>query len=108
MSMEAQFYEALRRQRVIERRQTLGVARQVQQPKYQPHYVPFGVLRQDDIHVPWTFNSLRRTKLANSEQNLCQKGCNVHAHRAPSTQLRPALHGKLHNRFSSMDYIQQW
>lgn len=74
MSMEAQFYEALRRQRIIDRRQALGVTKQVQQPKYQPRYVPVGVLQQDDIHVPWTFNPLRRTKLATSEQNLANKG----------------------------------
>lgn len=73
MSMEAQFYEALRRQRVIERRQSLGVARQVQQPKYQSRYVHQGVLREDDIHLPWSYNPLRRTKLASSEQNLSQK-----------------------------------
>lgn len=73
MSMEAQFYEALRRQRIIDRRQAIGVTRQVQQPKYQPRYIPFGALRQDDMHVPWTFNPLRRTKLSSSEQNLVQK-----------------------------------
>ena len=70
MSMEAQFYEALRRQRIIERRQSLGVSRQVQQPKYQPRYIPVGVLRQDDIHIPFSFNPLRRTKLGNSDQNI--------------------------------------
>jgi hypothetical protein len=73
MSMEAQFYEALRRQRIIERRQTLGVVKQVQQPKYQPRYIPVGVLREDDMHVPWTFNPLRRSKLSNSEQNINRK-----------------------------------
>jgi len=70
MSMEAQFYEALRRQRIIERRQSLGVSRQVQQPKYQPRYIPVGTLRQDDMYVPWTYNPLRRTKLGGSDQNL--------------------------------------
>ena len=70
MSMEAQFYEALRRQRIIERRQALGVTKQVQQPKYQPRYVPLSVLRYDDIHIPWSYNPLRRTKLSSSEQNL--------------------------------------
>jgi hypothetical protein len=68
--MEAQFYEALRRQRIIERRQSLGVSRQVQQPKYQPRYIPVGVLRKDDIQIPWSFNPLRRTKLGNSDQNV--------------------------------------
>lgn len=70
MSMEAQFYEALRRQRVIERRQSLGVSKQVQQSKYQPRYVPAGSLREDDTYVPWTYNPLRRTKLGGSDQNL--------------------------------------
>jgi hypothetical protein len=73
MSTEAQFYEALRRQRVIERRQSLGVSKQAQQPKYQPRYIPVGVLRQDDIHIPWSFNPLRRTKRGNSEQNLSKQ-----------------------------------
>jgi hypothetical protein len=76
--MEAQFYEALRRQRIIERRQSLGVAKQVQQPKYQPRYIPVGVLREDDMHVPWSFNPLRRTKLSNSEQNLNQNRRDIH------------------------------
>jgi hypothetical protein len=78
MSMEAQFYEALRRQHIIERRQSLGVSKQVQQPKYQPRYIPVGVLRQDDIHVPLTFNPLRRTKLSNSEHSLFQNNGEFH------------------------------
>jgi hypothetical protein len=73
MSTEAQFYEALRRQRVIERRQSMGVERQVQQPKYQSRYIPVGVLREDDMQFPWAYNPLRRTKLASSEQNLSRK-----------------------------------
>jgi hypothetical protein len=73
MSTEAQFYEALRRQHMIERRQALGVSKQVQQPKYQPRYIPAGTLRQDDIHIPWSFNPLRRTKLDSSEQNIYKK-----------------------------------
>jgi len=76
--MEAQFYEALRRQRVIDRRQTLGLSKQVQQPKYQPHYIPVGVLRQDDMHIPWSHNPLRRTKLGHSEQNLYSKSQEIH------------------------------
>ncbi|CAF3191462.1 unnamed protein product [Rotaria socialis] len=107
MSMEAQFYEALRRQRVIDRRQSVGVSRQVQQPKYQPRYIPVGSLRQDDMHVPWTFNPLRRTKLSNSDQSVFKTEQNNHPHRVPSSQ-RYIMHGKLHNRFSSMNYIQQW
>jgi len=71
--MEAQFYEALRRQHIIERRQSLGITKQVQQPKYQSHYIPVGVLRQDDMHVPWPYNPLRRTKLSHSERNLYEK-----------------------------------
>lgn len=71
--MEAQFYEALRRQHIIERRQSLGVSKQVQQPKYQSRYIHDGVLRQDDMHIPWSFNPLRRTKLGNSDQNLYKK-----------------------------------
>jgi hypothetical protein len=72
MSMEAQFYEAIRRQHIIERRQSLGVSKQVQQPKYQSRYIADGALRQDDMHLPWPSNPLRRTKLATSEQNLHQ------------------------------------
>ena len=71
--MQQQFYEALRRQHVIERRQSLGISKQVQQPKYQSRYIPVGVLRQDDMHIPWSFNPLRRTKLVNSEQNLSEQ-----------------------------------
>jgi hypothetical protein len=70
MGTQAQFYEALRRQRIVERRQVLGVERQIQQPKYQPRYVHEGVLHEDDTYVPWSYNPLRRTKLAKSEQNL--------------------------------------
>ncbi len=76
--MEAQFYEALRRQRIIERQQSLGVSKQVQQPKYQSRYIPVGVLRQDDMHMPWSFNPMRRTKLANSEQNLYKSSQEIH------------------------------
>ena len=77
MSMEAQFYEALRRQHIIERRQSLGVAKQVQQPKYQSRYIPVGVLRQDDMHLPLSYNPLRRTRLATSDQNLYKPGQEV-------------------------------
>ncbi len=73
MSMEAQFYEALRRQRLVERRQSLGISKQIQQPKYQPRYIPVGVLRQDDMYIPWSNNPLRRTKLSVSEMNLYEK-----------------------------------
>jgi hypothetical protein len=73
MSSQAQYYEALRRQNVVDRRQSIGTSRQVQQSKYQPHYIPVGVLRQDDMYIPWSINPLRRTKLASSEQNIVQK-----------------------------------
>jgi hypothetical protein len=76
--MQAQFYEALRRQHIIERRQSLGISKQVQQPKYQSRYIPDGVLRQDDMHIPWSFNPLRRTKLSNSEQNLYKQSQEKH------------------------------
>ena len=76
--MQAQFYEAIRRQHVVDRRQSLGVSRQVQQPKYQSRYIPFGVLREDDMNIPWSFNPLRRTKVGNSEQNISEKNQEPH------------------------------
>lgn len=105
MSMEAQFYEALRRQHIIERRQSLGVARQVQQPKYQSRYIPVGVLRQDDMQVPWPYNPLRRTKLATSDQNL-YKPSSQDSRSRPTTNNRPPMHGKLRHRFSVNFFIE--
>ena len=70
MSAQAQFYEAMRADRAIEQRQSAGLARQIQQPKYQSRYIADGVLRQDDMYIPLSYNPLRRVKRAQSTHEL--------------------------------------
>ncbi|CAF1590033.1 unnamed protein product [Adineta ricciae] len=106
MSSQAQFYEALRRQHVVDHRQSLAVSRQVQQSKYQSRYIPVGVLREDDMYLPWSFNPLRRTKVAHSEENFFQKDQQYRPQPVPSKE-HHVHYGKLPHRFTSTDYIQQ-
>ncbi|CAF1121308.1 unnamed protein product [Didymodactylos carnosus] len=105
MSLEAQFYEALRKQRVVEKRQALGMKKQVQQPKYQPHYIPTGELKQDDIPVPRHFNPLRRTMVGNSDMSLYSRERDIYSCVRPPSTKRPTQGAKLHKRFS---LISDW
>ncbi|CAF0830239.1 unnamed protein product [Adineta steineri] len=107
MSLQAQFYEAQRRQHFVDHRQSLGVARQVQQSKYQSRYIPVGVLREDDMFVPWTYNPLRRTQSSANAQTWSQKEQDPRPPPPVPEKERYVHYGKLQKRYTSTDYIQQ-
>jgi hypothetical protein len=83
MSMEAQFYEALRRQHVIDRRQSLRtqkeMSKQSQQPVYQSLYIPVRIVRQDHYQqMPCTCIPMRRSILTKSDQSLFQRDRDIY------------------------------
>lgn len=84
MSMEAQFYEARRRQSNIERRSSLRTEQEInkqlsnQQNKYQYLSIPVRVIRQDEKKDPCTCNLIRRMSLIRTDQPLFQRDRDIY------------------------------
>ncbi|CAF1044976.1 unnamed protein product [Rotaria sordida] len=112
--MEAQFYEARRRQNAIERRQSLQsrneTVKQPQQSEYTVLHIPVRLPHKDDKHERCTCTPMHRTKLTNSDQSLYKRNRDIYPRPPPlATRIkRPFQHAKLHHRFSSTEYLQQW
>ncbi len=82
MSLEAQFYEARRRQHVVDRRQLLRpqteIDKRTRQPEYQILCIPVRVVRQADKRGPCTCILMRRIKLAHIDQSLYQRDRDIY------------------------------
>ncbi|CAF0988429.1 unnamed protein product [Rotaria sp. Silwood1] len=114
MSMEAQFYEARRRQSFIERRQSFQNLNEITKPSQQPEYatlhIPVRLSHHDNKHGRCTCIPMRRTKLVTSDQSLYKRDRDIYPRPPPLTTRikRHVQHAKLHHRFSSTEYLQQW
>jgi hypothetical protein len=82
MSLEAQFYEARRRQSVMERRQSLRthheIDKQFRQPQYHSLHIPVRFFRSDDNHGRCTCIPMHRTKISASDQSLYQRDRDIY------------------------------
>ncbi|CAF4006297.1 unnamed protein product [Rotaria sp. Silwood2] len=106
MSMEAQFYEARRRQNYIERRQSLQNLNEITKPSQQHEYatlhIPVRLSHQYDKHERCTCIPMRRNKFSDSDQSLYKRNRDIYPRPPPLTTRikRSFQHAKLHRRFS--------
>merc|ERR1712110_1027330 len=120
MSMEAQFYEARRRQNWIERRRSLRADNELHQVRnlVQPFAhrsfklnIPVRIIQQDSKpRERCTCMPMQRTILTRSDQSLFQRDRDIYPRPAPlaNNLRRTKRNGKLTRRFSSIEYLQQW
>ncbi len=82
MSMEAQYYEAKRRQRILERRQSLRAQDEIDNQARQFHYqslnIPDRVSRQIDKHSRCTCTPMDLFLLTDFDQISFERGRNIY------------------------------
>lgn len=85
MSMEAQFYEARRRQSFIDRRQSLSRASlDIPRPRFQPEYqslnVPVRIFRSESTkqHSTWTTIPSHRAKITHTDHSLFRRDRDIY------------------------------
>ncbi len=83
MSMEAQFYEARRRQSAIERRQSLRSEKEIEKQSrswdgYHALYIPVRLLVQMDKRDRCTCTALPRLQLVHINQSLYQRDRDIY------------------------------
>ncbi|CAF1208730.1 unnamed protein product [Rotaria magnacalcarata] len=115
MSLEAQFYEARRRQNFIERRQSFhtlnDLAKQEQKSDYGSLHIPVRLIRAYEKDERYACVPMHRTKLNTSDQSIYQRNRDIYPRRPPplTNRIKRAVqHAKLRHRFSSIEYLQQW
>lgn len=82
MSLEAQFYEARRRQNFIERRQSFNtlkdVVKQEQKAKFATLQIPVRVMHPENNQGRCTCIPMQRSKLHASEQSIFQRNRDIY------------------------------
>ncbi|UJR14139.1 hypothetical protein I4U23_001133 [Adineta vaga] len=123
MSMEAQYYEAKRRQHILERRQSLRTQdeldkqiRKVERQPIKPFKFPTRVYRQEIRPPRCTCTPMEMIVVDDSEPVIFQRSRDIYprpkttATAAPTQQQRQYYRrdARLPNRFTSTEYRQQW